>query len=50
VKAAGGWLKNISGRYLFIKKRGHWDLPKGHVDNEESPEECALREVREKPA
>ncbi|HRR94421.1 MAG TPA: NUDIX domain-containing protein [Bacteroidales bacterium] len=47
VKAAGGLVKHTSGRYLFIRKRGHWDLPKGHVDNDESPEECALTEVKE---
>jgi len=47
VRAAGGLVKHTSGRYLFIRKRGHWDLPKGHIDNDESPEECALREVKE---
>lgn len=47
VQAAGGLVKHTSGRYLFIRKRGKWDLPKGHVDKNETPEECALREVQE---
>jgi len=47
VQAAGGLVRHTSGRYLFIKKREKWDLPKGHVDKNETPEECALREVRE---
>jgi len=47
VQAAGGLIKHTSGRYLFIKKRGKWDLPKGHMDKDETPEECAIREVEE---
>ncbi len=47
VQAAGGLVKHTSGRYLFIRKRDKWDLPKGHVDRNEEPEECALREVEE---
>lgn len=47
VPAAGGLVKHKSGRFLFIKKRGMWDLPKGHVDSGETPEKCALREVTE---
>ncbi|MGQ9620445.1 MAG: NUDIX hydrolase [Bacteroidales bacterium] len=47
VQAAGGLVKHSFGRYLFIKKRGKWDLPKGHIDKNEDPEECALREVKE---
>ncbi|MDO9579405.1 MAG: NUDIX domain-containing protein [Bacteroidales bacterium] len=47
VGAAGGLVKHISGRYLFIEKKGKLDLPKGHIDKGEEPEACALREVRE---
>jgi 8-oxo-dGTP pyrophosphatase MutT (NUDIX family) len=47
VGAAGGLVKHNSGRYLFIEKKGKLDLPKGHIDNGEEPEACALREVSE---
>ena len=32
---------------LMIYRKGVWDLPKGKLDEGESIEECALREVRE---
>jgi 8-oxo-dGTP pyrophosphatase MutT (NUDIX family) len=47
VEAAGGLVKHSTGRYLFIERRGKWDLPKGHMETGESAEECALREVSE---
>jgi 8-oxo-dGTP pyrophosphatase MutT (NUDIX family) len=47
VEAAGGLVKHTSGRYLFIERRGKWDLPKGHVEAGEAPADCALREVNE---
>jgi 8-oxo-dGTP pyrophosphatase MutT (NUDIX family) len=47
VGAAGGLVKHRSGRYLFIEKKGKLDLPKGHIEPGEEPEECALREVSE---
>ncbi len=47
VSAAGGLVRHTSGRYLFIVKNNKTDLPKGHVDPGEGPEECALREVHE---
>lgn len=37
-------------RYLLVRSSrdaSHWVLPKGHIDPGESPEEAALREVRE---
>lgn len=47
VGAAGGLVRHKSGRYLFIEKKGKLDLPKGHIEKGEEPEECALREVSE---
>jgi len=47
VGAAGGLVRHISGRYLFIEKKGKLDLPKGHMEPGEEPEDCALREVGE---
>lgn len=47
VEAAGGLVKHESGKYLFIKRYGRWDIPKGHIEPGETPEACALREVTE---
>jgi len=47
VQAAGGLVKNNADEYLFIFRRGRWDLPKGKKDRDETPEETALREVQE---
>ena len=47
VHAAGGLVRHSSGRYLFIEKKGKLDLPKGHIEEGEEPEDCALREVSE---
>ncbi len=47
VEAAGGLVRHTTGRYLFIEKKGRIDLPKGHVEHGEEPENCALREVTE---
>jgi 8-oxo-dGTP pyrophosphatase MutT (NUDIX family) len=47
VSAAGGLVKHVSGKYLFIEKKGKLDLPKGHIEQGENPEKCALREVEE---
>jgi 8-oxo-dGTP pyrophosphatase MutT (NUDIX family) len=47
VDAAGGLVRHISGKYLFIEKKGKLDLPKGHVEEGEEPSACALREVSE---
>jgi 8-oxo-dGTP pyrophosphatase MutT (NUDIX family) len=47
VGAAGGLVKHTSGRYLFIEKKGKLDLPKGHIEQGEEPDACALREVCE---
>ena len=50
VTAAGGYVacplpSEIA--LLLIHRRGVWDLPKGHLDPNETLSSCALREVRE---
>ncbi len=45
--AAGGLITNDKNELLLIFRRGKWDLPKGKLDEGESIEACALREVRE---
>jgi len=51
--SAGGLVVDKSGELGLligrIDKRGRmlWSLPKGHIESGESPEEAALREVRE---
>lgn len=51
IDAAGGLVQRKSdGKYLFIYRRGRWDLPKGKVESNESMPEAALREVREETA
>lgn len=47
VEAAGGVVESDSGELLMIRSRGHWDLPKGHVESGETCREAALREVEE---
>ncbi len=47
VQTGGGLVKNGAGEILIIFRRGKWDLPKGKLDDGETLEECALREVRE---
>ena len=47
VKAGGGLVRNGDGKYLFMLRRGYWDLPKGKLDDGETIEHCALREVME---
>ncbi|MBR0339997.1 MAG: NUDIX domain-containing protein [Alistipes sp.] len=47
VLAAGGVVHNERGESLMIYRNNRWDLPKGHVDGEESDEECAVREIAE---
>jgi len=47
VIAAGGVVLNPRQQILMIFRRGFWDLPKGKIDQGESLEACAIREVKE---
>jgi 8-oxo-dGTP pyrophosphatase MutT (NUDIX family) len=47
IVAAGGIVKNATGKILCIFRRGFWDLPKGKVEGGEKIEDAALREVKE---
>jgi 8-oxo-dGTP pyrophosphatase MutT (NUDIX family) len=47
IKAAGGLVINEAGELLFIFRRGKWDLPKGKLDDGETLEACAVREIQE---
>ena len=47
VEAAGGVVKNIKDEILIIYRKKRWDLPKGKLDYNESPEAGAIREVKE---
>lgn len=47
VEAAGGLVTRPDGQVLFIKRRGHWDLPKGKIETGETKKVSALREVKE---
>src|SRR5690606_6093365 len=47
IKAAGGLVENGNNDYLFIKRLGKWDLPKGKVEIGEKMREAATREVEE---
>ena len=47
IKAAGGLVRNSNSEYLFIKRLGKWDIPKGKVEEDEKMKETAVREVEE---
>lgn len=47
IQAGGGMVANEKAEYLFIFRRGKWDLPKGKLDEGETIADCALREVME---
>ncbi|MEP1032755.1 NUDIX hydrolase [Ekhidna sp.] len=46
IEAAGGVVEN-NGKLLMIFRRKVWDIPKGKLDEGETLEECAMREVEE---
>lgn len=47
LRAGGGAVWNEQQEILFIHRRGKWDLPKGKLDEGETIEHCAQREVEE---
>ena len=47
IKAAGGLVRNEENKYLFIFRKGKWDLPKGKIDFGEKTKKAAVREVEE---
>lgn len=47
VVAGGGKVFNNKGEILFIYRNDKWDLPKGKIEDNESIEDTALREVEE---
>ena len=47
IEAAGGIVQNENKELLFIFRRGKWDLPKGKLEENETVEICAAREIEE---
>lgn len=47
LEAAGGIVKNKHSEILFIYRLAKWDLPKGKVEEGETTESAALREIEE---
>jgi len=46
IRAAGG-IVEYEQKFLFIKRLGKWDLPKGKIEKQEHPKNAAIREIRE---
>lgn len=47
ILAAGGLVWNENEELLMIYRMGKWDLPKGKLDDGETIQDCAVREVME---
>lgn len=47
ILAGGGLVYNEQNELLMIFRRGYWDLPKGKLDEGETIEACAVREIKE---
>tara|TARA_B100001057_G_scaffold479754_1_gene551792 strand:- start:817 stop:1443 length:627 start_codon:yes stop_codon:yes gene_type:complete len=47
IEAAGGIVLNSNAEVLWIFRNGRWDLPKGKVEQGETCEDAAVREVQE---
>lgn len=46
IEAAGGIVKS-KNLFLFIKRNERWDIPKGKIEKNETPEIAAIREIKE---
>ncbi len=46
IEASGGLVQSES-KFLFIKRNGYWDIPKGKLEKNENPLEAAVREIEE---
>lgn len=47
IEASGGLVMNEHKEYLIIFRKGKYDLPKGKLEYDETPEEGGIREVKE---
>lgn len=47
IQAGGGLVYTPQKNVLLIFRRGKWDLPKGKLDDGETLDQCAIREVQE---
>lgn len=47
IEASGGLVKNEKNEYLIIFRKGKYDLPKGKLEYDETPEQGGIREVEE---
>lgn len=47
IEAAGGLVFNDKHEFLFIYRRGSWDLPKGKIEADESKKKATIREIEE---
>lgn len=46
IEAAGGIVQRKQ-RFLFIERNELWDIPKGKIEQNETPAVCAVREIEE---
>ena len=47
-KSCGAIVINKNNKILLVHHNaGHWDFPKGHIENRETEEQSAIREVKE---
>lgn len=47
-KSCGAIVINKNNKILLVHHNaGHWDFPKGHIENGETEEQTAIREVKE---
>ncbi len=47
IEASGGLVMNEKNEYLVIFRKGKYDLPKGKLEYDETPEQGGIREVEE---